>query len=160
MDNKPKRGRPRKWNSDAERMRARRATERAEKAKRAEELRVKVLPNADPLNPQQSSELIGSLANPDNVFDLERLINLLMIACRAEGGVHDWLHQSCDDRQDRILAELIAEQEFAREVMAEAKRYDRTIRVMNKRLAEVDPDGPFAPKKFVSPRLKREADSE
>ena len=78
-----------------------------------------------------------------------------MIACRVEGGVHEWLHQSCDDRQDRVLAELIEEQEFAKEVMAEAKKYERVIRLMRERLEKVDPDGPFATKEFVSVLLKK-----
>lgn len=151
MTDKPKRGRPRKWASDAERMRAR----RAEKARHAEERRAKVLAGVPPLDEAESRELNRALPNADGVFDLERLVNLLMIACRVEGGVHEWLHQSCDDRQDRILAELIEEQEFAKEVMAEAKKYERVIRLMRERLEKVDPDGPFAPKEFVSVLLKK-----
>jgi hypothetical protein len=136
-------------------MRARRAAERAEKAQNAEERRAKVLDGVASLDEAESREMNSALPNADGVLDVERLINLLMIACRVEGGVHEWLHQSCDDRQDRILAELIEEQEFAREVMAEAKRYERTIRLMRQRLDEVDPEGPFGPKEFVSVLLKK-----
>ena len=136
-------------------MRARRAAERAEKAQNAEVRRAKVLAGVAPLDEAESRELNRALPDADGVFDLERLVNLLMIACRVEGGVHEWLHQSCDDRQDRVLAELIEEQEFAREVMAEAKRYERTIRLMRERLEEVDPDGPFGPKQLVSILLKK-----
>lgn len=143
-------GRPRKWASDAERMRARRAAQRADREKYAEAGRAKVLGGSTPTDPVEAARRAAALPNAEGVEDLEQLVELLMIACQVEGGIHEWLHQSCLEDHSRVLAALIAEQEFAREVMAEAKALDHTNRLLRERLTEVDPNGPFRLARYVS----------
>lgn len=135
-------GRPRKWASDAERMRARRAAQRADREKYAEAGRAKVLAGSTPTDPAEAARRAAALPNAEGVYDLEQLVDLLMIACQVEGGIYEWLHQSCLEEHDRILAVLVAEQELVREVMDEAKSLDRTNRFLVSRLAVIDPDGP------------------
>jgi len=157
MTERRKPGRPRKWASDAERMRAKRAAQRADRERSAEEQRTKVLGGVEPTDPDEAAREVDELPHAETVLDVERLIDLLMIACRVEGGIHEWLHQSCIEEQDQLLTALRDEQEFSRSVMDEAKTLDRTNRLLRERLAEVDPNGPLRISGFVTnqfPELK------
>lgn len=145
-------GRPRKWNSDAERMRARRASQRADRERFGEEQRAKVLDGTPVLDPDEAARLVADFPRDDTVKSLEKLINLLMIACQVEGGIHEWLHQACRQEYDEVLTKYHDEQEFVKELMAEAKSVDRLNCRMRIRLEEVDPDGPFKVPTFVTER--------
>ena len=146
--NKP--GRPRKWKSDAERMRARRAAQRADRERYAEQKRVEVLADEPDTDPAEAADAVARLPNPKGVRDVEKLLDLLMIACRVEGGIHEWLHESCIEEYEQLLTKYVEEQRFASEVMAEAKSLDHRARRMMARLQEVDPDGPFKTPRFVT----------
>lgn len=145
--NAPKRGRPRKWKSDAERMRAHR------RRQRAKELRGEVL-NEDAEAAEQlvDAQPIAALPNAETVTDLKQLVNLLMIACRVEGGVEEWLHQTCDDRLDWALADLGEESDAHEHTLNELGQHEKTVRAMTVRLVEVDPDGPLVPKTLAQHR--------
>ncbi len=147
-------GRPRKWTSDAERMRARRAAQRADRERYAQERRLDVLEATPELDGIDLPQLVSTLPKADTVLDLNRVVDLLMIACQVEGGIQEWLHQSCIEQHDQLLTALVDEQQFAREVMDEAKALDHLARRMRERLVEVDPDGPFTPKYPISAFLR------
>ncbi len=152
MDKPGKPGRPRKWNSDAERMRARRAAQRADRERYAEERRSEVLDGTVVLPSAVAARVVSNFPKADTVHDVDRIIKMLMIACQVEGGIQEWLHQSCIEQHDQLLTRFIDEQEFARDVMAEAKSLEHLVRRMRERLAEVDPDGPFS-HRFVTERF-------
>jgi len=152
MTQAKKPGRPRKWASDAERMRARRAAQSAERERIAEELRTSVLEGAEPVAEDQAAKQFAELPHPESHIDLERFVQLLMIACRVEGGIHEWLHQTCVEEHDRVLTALIDEQEFTRVLMEESKSLDRVNRSLRERLVVVDPEGPLSRVDFITNR--------